>query len=95
MDDRKLSSPPNSISERRGADAAQTAPGVRRSADLESQVERLPADPLGEGSFVVYCGNAQQVSEGFAIALRAMGVGADILLADDAPPATSSDGEDI
>jgi hypothetical protein len=91
MDDRKLSTSPDGLSERPGADAAPMAPGVRRPAGLEDQVERLPADALRESSFAVYYGNAQQVSEGFAIALRAMGVGA---RADDAPPATSSDEEE-
>jgi hypothetical protein len=38
---------------------------------------------------VVYCGNAQRVSEGFAIALRAMGVEAHIGL-----PTTNQNRED-
>ena len=32
------------------------------------------ADPLRENSHVVYCGNAEELSEGFAIALRIMGL---------------------
>jgi hypothetical protein len=47
--------------------------------DHRDQVERLPSDPVGESGQVVYCGNAQQVREGYAIALRAMGVAADFL----------------
>jgi hypothetical protein len=34
--------------------------------------DAVPADSAGESSSVVYFGRAQQVSEGFAIALRAM-----------------------
>jgi hypothetical protein len=32
------------------------------------------AAPQRESSTIVYCGSAQEVSEGFAIALRAMGI---------------------
>ncbi len=42
-------------------------------------------------SSVTYSGSAQRISEGFAIALRAMGVGADILPVDPASLNTSSD----
>jgi hypothetical protein len=79
MNDRKASISFHDQFGRAGADAA---PGVQRSDDVEhtlvdpipDQAERLPPDPLREGSVVVYCGNMQQVSEGFAIALRAMGI---------------------
>jgi hypothetical protein len=84
MDDRKPPISSHDVSGHICADVAPTAPGARRFPD---QVEQLPASPLREGS-VVYCGNVRQVSEGFAIALRATGVGADIL------PATSSNRED-
>ena len=40
--------------------------------------DAAPTDSVGEGSSVVYFGNAQRISEGFAIALRAMGFDADI-----------------
>jgi rhodanese-related sulfurtransferase len=53
-----------------------------RKQPTRDPVEPLPPDPPRESSLVVYCGNAQQVSEGFAIALRAMGIGADIVGAD-------------
>jgi hypothetical protein len=46
-----------------------------------------PADSVREDSSVIYFGNA--LSEGFAIALRAMRVGADIQPADPAPPNAS------
>ena len=49
---------------------------------------------VSERSSVTYSGSAQRISEGFAIALRAMGVGADILPVDPAPPDTSSNLED-
>jgi hypothetical protein len=82
MDDRKASIPSHDPGGRVGADSAPIAPRVRRSTDLEhklvlpaaDQAERLPANPLREDPVVVYCGNAQRVSEGFAIALRAMGI---------------------
>jgi hypothetical protein len=38
----------------------------KRVVPSRDQAERLPADPVRESSFVVYCGNAQQVREGFA-----------------------------
>jgi hypothetical protein len=82
MDDRKASLSSHDPGGRVGADAAPIAPGVRRSTDVEhklvlpapDQARRLPANPLREDLVVVYCGNAQRVNEGFAIALRALGI---------------------
>jgi hypothetical protein len=82
MDDRKTSIPPYDLFGWIGADAAAIVPGVRHGTDVEpklvgpilDQAERSPINPQRESSVVVYCGDAQQVSEGFAIALRAMGV---------------------
>jgi hypothetical protein len=82
MDDRKTSISLHDLVGRIGADAAAMAPGVRRVTDVEhklagpllDQVEGSPSNPQRESSVVVYCGDAQQVSAGFAIALRAMGV---------------------
>jgi hypothetical protein len=79
MDDRKASL---SLHDRGGRVGADAAPIIRRSTDVEhdlvfpalDQAERVPANPLREDPVVVYCGNAQRVSEGFAIALRAMGI---------------------
>jgi hypothetical protein len=90
MDEDRPSISPPDLHVRFGFDVAPTMRGVRRSVDLDNkpvvptrdQVERLSANPHRESSFVVYCGNEQQVSEGFAIALRAMGVEANILQAD-------------
>jgi hypothetical protein len=82
MDDRKTSIFSHDHCGRIGTDAAPVAPSVRPSTGLEhklvlpipDQAERFPANPPREDRFVVYCGDAQRVSEGFAIALRAMGV---------------------
>jgi rhodanese-related sulfurtransferase len=82
MDDRKASIPSPGPGGRVGAEAAAIAPRVRRSTDVKHKpvlpfpdpAERLPANPRPEDPVVVYCGHAQRVSEGFAIALRAMGV---------------------
>jgi hypothetical protein len=86
MNDRKTSISIHDIFGPIGADTAAIAAGVRRATDVEhkladpllDQVERSPLNPPRESSAVVYCGDAQQVSEGFAIALRAMGVVASI-----------------
>jgi len=53
-----------------------------------------PIDSDRENSSVIYFGSAQQIGEGFAMALRVMGVGADILPADPAPPNTNTNPED-
>jgi hypothetical protein len=47
-----------------------------------------------ESSLVVYCGTDQQVGEGFAIALRIMGVDANFLPAGGAPATNSPNTED-
>ena len=82
MDDRKTSISLHHLFGPIGADTATIAPGVRRRTDAEhklagpilDQVERSPINPQRKSSVVVYCGDAQEVSEGFAIALRAMGM---------------------
>jgi hypothetical protein len=82
MDDRKTSIPPYDLFGWIGADAKAIASGVRHGTDVEpklvlrvpDQDRRLLVTPPLDDSVVVYCGDAQQVSEGFAIALRAMGV---------------------
>ena len=89
MDDRKASISSHDPGGRVGADSAPLAPRVQRSTDVErklvlpaaDQAVRLPANPRGEDPVVVYCGHAQRVSEGFAIALRAMGVEGHVELA--------------
>ena len=85
-----------------GADTAAMAPGVRRVTDVEhklaspilDQVEGSPSNPRCESSVVVYCGNAQEVSEGFVIALRAMGVEPSILQGHVGLPTTNQNRED-
>jgi hypothetical protein len=85
MDGRKASLSSHDPGERVGADAAPIAPRVRHSADAEHQfadpiadpAERWPADPLNEDPALVFCGDQQQVNEGFAIALRVMGIDTD------------------
>jgi hypothetical protein len=71
MDKPRLSITPHSC-RRIGAEAAPKRLDVSR-----------PADPSRESSMIVYC--EQELREGFAVALRAMGVGADIV-----PPAPNS-----
>jgi hypothetical protein len=65
---------------------------IARYGQLDADV--APTDSVRESSSVTYSGSAQRISEGFAIALRAMGVGADMLPVDPAPPDTSSNLED-
>jgi hypothetical protein len=56
--------------------------------------DAAPADSVREDSSVVYSGSAQQVSEGFAIALRAMGFAAGILPSDMTQSDTTSNPKD-
>jgi hypothetical protein len=83
----------------RGRTGSETAPkvDVRLPADRDDGAGvpvRLPADPPPESSMIVYCDSEHEVREGFTIALRAMGIEANFLLADIAPPTASSNGED-
>ena len=66
-------------------------PLISRNALYRQVVaEAAPTDSACERSSVTFSGSAQQISEGFAIALRAMGAGADILPVDPASLNTSS-----
>jgi hypothetical protein len=56
--------------------------------------DAAPADSVREDSSVVYSGSAQQVGEGFAIALRAMGFAAGIPPSDMTPSDTTSNPKD-
>ncbi|MCK1513794.1 hypothetical protein IVB22_14715 [Bradyrhizobium sp. 190] len=47
--------------------------------------EAAPIDSVREGSSIIYFCSAEEISEGFAIALRAMGFEAEILLSDIIP----------
>ena len=85
MDDRKASLSLHDPDGRVGADAAPIAPRVRHSTEAEHRpvhpaadpAERRPADPLHDDPVAVFCGDQQQVNEGFAIALRVMGIDTD------------------
>ena len=67
---------------------SQSAPCGKTDADA------APIDSARQGSSVVYFCSAEEVSEGFAIALRAMGFD-EILLSDlVAPSPTTSNPED-
>ena len=73
MNERKPRTSQREPFEQAGARSAPIAvddPVVATSAD---QAEA--PDPLGACSHAVYCDNEQEVRKGFAIALRAMGLG--------------------
>jgi hypothetical protein len=102
MDESKLSTSPHGLCEGIGADQVPIAVDVRRPADphdklvvrTRDQAERLSADPPRESSSIVYCDNEQELREGFAIALRAMGIEANFLHADTIPRAAISNRKD-
>ncbi len=73
-------------------DRKPSIPSVTLCGQVDA--EAAPTDSVRESSTVTFSGSAEQISEGFAIALRVMGVGADILPADPVPPNTSSNLED-
>jgi hypothetical protein len=97
VDERRRSLPLHDIPERIGPDAAPSAGEVRPSTEGDArrvvpdafQIEPLAAESSHENPQIVFYGDEQQVREGFAIALRAMGVGADIAL-----PAARANRED-
>ena len=51
----------------------------------QSGTNAVPVDSVREGSSVIYFASAEEISEGFAIALRAMGFETEILLSDIIP----------
>ena len=92
MDRIKHSISPHDLYAQLGSDAAPGVIDVRRPADLAridklvapaqcvpDQIELWREDLPGSSSVVVYCGDGEQVSQGVAIALRAMGVEANFL----------------
>ena len=97
MDEPKPSIPPDALYEVIDADPAPIAVDVRRPTDPDDapvvpaphRAERLPADPARESSLIVYCENEEEVREGFVIALRAMGIEANLLHADTVPTTTA------
>ena len=56
--------------------------------------ETAPIDYAREGSSVIYFASAEEISDGFAIALRAMGFETEILLSEIIPPDTPSNPEE-
>jgi hypothetical protein len=76
------------------ADTAQVATGVRRRTIPDDEIaardpneSQLIESQVVERQVVVFCGDQQQVNEGFAIALRVMGLDADFLRGDIPPTA--------
>ena len=60
-----------------------------------TDADAAPTDSAGEDWSVIYFGNARRISEGFAIALRAMGFENEILLPELIPQSgTPSNPED-
>jgi hypothetical protein len=59
-----------------------------------NDADAAPTDSACESSSVIYFGSPQQISEGFAMALRAMGFEAGILPSDTAQSDTTSNPED-
>jgi len=64
----------------------RSANGKRRAVRLDAQAARLRRSEAGSmaparaDSFIVFCGDAQEVSDGFALALEAMAANADSLM---------------
>ena len=72
MNERK---PKTSQHQRFGRTGAHPAPIALDDAVVAPSTDQAKApDPLEACSHVVYCASEQEVSEGFAIALRAMGL---------------------
>jgi hypothetical protein len=101
LDDRKRSLPLHLLCGQIGSDAERIVADVRPSTGLNDklvvppdQVERLAAESPRESAQVVYYGTEQQVREGFAIALRAMGIETEFLPGTLCPPAISPNREE-
>ena len=83
MDGRKNLPSPNELIEGIGADAAPIVMDVRRLANPHDKSaapirNRSEPPPAGD-SQIVFCGSEQEVREGFAVALRAMGIAPDVI----------------
>jgi hypothetical protein len=74
MDEPKPGTTQRDKHERTGAHPAPVAVDDAFVAAIADQADE-PAVPPGKGSHVVYCKNEQEVRKGFAMALRAMGLG--------------------
>jgi len=78
MDGRKNPPSPDELREAIDADAAPVVFGVRRPANPHDKSaapirNRIEPPPAGD-SPIVFCRSEQEVREGFAVALRAMGI---------------------
>jgi len=90
MDERRRSLPHQDTYERVGSDAATI---VLKA--VENRIVRTSGqEPPREDSQIVFSGSEQQVREGFATALLAMGVEINVLPSDIALPATRPSTED-
>ena len=102
MDESRPSFPQHDLCGPIDADAVPIAVGVQPSAELDDKLAAPVRDPIERpsaalqlgSSMIVYCGTAQEVSEGFAIALCAMGIEANILPLGIAPDTTIPNTED-
>ena len=63
-------------------------------SDGQTDADAAPIDPVRENSSIIYFCGAEEVSEGFAIALRAMGFDEILLSALIAQSATTSNPEE-
>ncbi len=69
-------------------------PGSPSTICGQTDADAPPIGSVREGSSIIYFGSARQISEGFAIALRAMGFEADILPSAIRQPDATSNPED-
>jgi hypothetical protein len=90
MDESQPSFPQHDPCGRIDADAVPVAAGVQPPTEPDDKLAALQR----ESTTIVYCGSAQVVSEGFAIALRAMGVDTDFLPVHLALPTENSNRKD-
>jgi hypothetical protein len=97
MDGRKNPRSPDKLRAGIDADAAPIVMDVRRSANphdksaatIRNRIELPPADD----SSIVFCGSEREVREGFAVALRAMGIAPDVIQGV-AAPVISQEGQE-
>jgi hypothetical protein len=66
-------------------------PSISQRAFCEqTDADAAPIDSVREGSSITYFCSAEEISEGFAIALRAMGFETEILLSDILPQSNTT-----
>ena len=94
MDDRNNPLSPDELRQGIDADAAPIVLDVRCPANPHDKsaapiTNRIEPTPAGD-SPIVFCGSEQEVREGFAVALRAMGIEPGVI----ATPVISQEGKD-